>query len=81
MMAVKDSVFGGLAMAGQLRSAALAESVRSAFVQGMDVALLVSAGITLVGLLLALASMPGRSAAIEAGPEPERKGGPHAVAG
>ena len=81
MMAVKDSVFGGLAVAGQLRSAALAESVRSAFVQGMDVALLVSAGITLVGLLLALAFMPGRSAAIEAGPEPERKGGPHAVAG
>ncbi len=78
--AVEDSVFGGLAVAGQLRSAALAESVRASFVQGVDVALLVSAGITLVGILLALAFLPGRSAAIEAGREPQRKEGPHPVA-
>jgi MFS transporter, DHA2 family, multidrug resistance protein len=79
--AVEDSVFGGLAVAGQLRSAALAESVRAAFVHGMDVALLVSAGITMVGIVLALAFLPGRSAAIAAGPAPEKKGGPRAVAG
>ena len=80
-MAVKDSVFGGLAVAGQLRSAVLAESVRAAFVHGMDVALLVSAGIPLVGVVLAIAFLPGRSAAIEAGREPEKKGGSPAVAG
>jgi MFS transporter, DHA2 family, multidrug resistance protein len=79
--AVEDGVFGGLAVAVDLRSAALAESVRTAFVHGMDVALLVSAGITVVGILLALAFLPGRSAAIEAGPEPERTGEPRAVGG
>jgi MFS transporter, DHA2 family, multidrug resistance protein len=78
---VEDSVFGGLAVAGQLRSAALAASVRAAFVHGMDAALLVSAGITLVGIVLALAFLPGRSAAIEAGREPERKGGSYPAAG
>ena len=78
---VQDSVFGGLAVAGQVRSAALAESVRAAFVHGMDAALLASAGITLVGVVLALAFLPGGSSAIDAGRERGRKGGPSAVAG
>src|SRR5215471_5943863 len=38
----RDSVFGGLAVAQRLGSAPLAASVRSAFVQGMDAAMLVS---------------------------------------
>jgi MFS transporter, DHA2 family, multidrug resistance protein len=48
-------------VARQLGSAPLLESVRAAFVQGMDVALLVSAGIAVVGIVLALAFLPGRA--------------------
>ena len=58
---VQESIFGGLAVARQLGSAPLLESVRAAFVQGMDVALLVSAGIAVVGIVLALAFLPGRA--------------------
>jgi DHA2 family multidrug resistance protein-like MFS transporter len=56
--AVRESVFGGLAVARQLRSPALLDAVRSAFVQGMDVALMVSAGIAAAGLVLALVFLP-----------------------
>jgi DHA2 family multidrug resistance protein-like MFS transporter len=59
---VKQSLFGGVAVAHQLGSAPLLESVRTAFVQGMDVALLVSAGIAAAGIVLALAFLPGRAA-------------------
>jgi EmrB/QacA subfamily drug resistance transporter len=59
---VRDSVFGGLVVARQLRSPALLEAVRSAFVHGMDVALVVSAGIAVAGVLLALAFLPGKTA-------------------
>jgi DHA2 family multidrug resistance protein-like MFS transporter len=58
---VQESIFGGLAVARQLGSAPLLESVRAAFVQGMDVALLVSAGIAVLGIVLALAFLPGRA--------------------
>jgi MFS transporter, DHA2 family, multidrug resistance protein len=58
---VQESIFGGIAVAHQLGSAALLESVRAAFVQGMDVALLVSAGISIVGIVLSLAFLPGRA--------------------
>ena len=61
--AVKGSVFGGLAVAHRLGSAALLDSVRAAFVHGMDVSLIVSAGIAVAGLVLALAFMPLRAAA------------------
>ncbi|MDQ6771878.1 MAG: MFS transporter [Candidatus Dormibacteraeota bacterium] len=60
--AVQGSVFGGLAVARQLHSPELLASVRMAFVSGMSVALLVSAGIAAAGMLLALAFMPGRPA-------------------
>lgn len=40
---VKESLFGGLAVAHQLGSAPLLESVRAAFVHGMDVSLVVAA--------------------------------------
>jgi MFS transporter, DHA2 family, multidrug resistance protein len=58
---VQESVFGGMAVARQLGSVTLFESVRAAFVQGMDVALLVSAGIAVGGIVLALAFLPGRA--------------------
>jgi EmrB/QacA subfamily drug resistance transporter len=74
--AVKASVFGGLAVAHRLGSAALLDSVRAAFVHGMDASLVVSAGIAVVGILLALAFMPLRTAAPTAKEE-----APIAVAG
>ena len=59
---VKQSVFAGVAMATRLHSPALLESVRHAFVQGMDTALLVSAGIAALAAILAAIFLPGRSA-------------------
>ncbi len=56
--AVRQSIFGGVAVAQQLGSTALLHSVRSAFVVGMDTALLVSAGIALIGLVLTLLFLP-----------------------
>ncbi len=56
--AVKASLFAGLAVAQRLHSGALAESVRAAFVQGIDASLLVSTGIALAGVVLALAFLP-----------------------
>jgi DHA2 family multidrug resistance protein-like MFS transporter len=58
---VKLSVFAGIATAEKLHSPALLASVRHAFVQGMDVALLVSASIAAVATLLALIFLPGRT--------------------
>ena len=55
---VRQSVFGGVAVAHRLGSAALLESVRAAFVHGMDLAMAVSAGIALAGALLALVFLP-----------------------
>ncbi|MBV8979546.1 MAG: MFS transporter, partial [Acidimicrobiia bacterium] len=60
--AVRDSVFAGVALAAQLHSPALLASVRSAFVAGMDAAMLVSTGIAVAGMLLALAFLPARPA-------------------
>ena len=59
----RDSVFGGLAVAQRLGSAPLAASVRSAFVQGMDAAMLVSAGIAVAGIVLSVLFLPGRRTA------------------
>jgi EmrB/QacA subfamily drug resistance transporter len=59
--AVQGSIFGGLAVAHQLGSAALLASVRVAFVHGMDVSLVVAAGIAAAGLVLTLAFLPGRT--------------------
>jgi len=59
---VKQSLFGGLAVAQQLGSAPLLASVRTAFVQGMDVSLVVAAGIATLGFVLTLTFLPGRAA-------------------
>jgi MFS transporter, DHA2 family, multidrug resistance protein len=67
---VKESLFGGLAVAQQLGSVPLLASVRTAFVQGMDVSLMVAAGIAVAGFVLTLAFLPGRAASKAGGAEP-----------
>lgn len=59
---VRESVFGGIAVAARLHSPALLSTVRSAFVDGMDVSLVVAAGIAVAGILLTLAFLPARAA-------------------
>ena len=61
--ATRLSVFAGVAIAERLHSPALAASVREAFVRGMDTALLVSAAIAALAMLVALVFMPGRATA------------------
>src|SRR5215470_14803314 len=65
--AVRSSVFAGLAVAHQLGSAPLLDSVRSAFVHGIDAMLWVSAGLAVAGILVALAFLPWHATA---SPEP-----------
>ena len=60
---VRQSMFGGLAVAGKLQSPALLASVRQSFVHGLDVALLVSAGVAIVAALVALLILPNRPTA------------------
>jgi hypothetical protein len=59
--AVRSSVFSGLAVAHQTGSAALLDSVRSAFVYGTGAMLWVCAGIGVAGVVLALAFLPWRA--------------------
>jgi MFS transporter, DHA2 family, multidrug resistance protein len=68
--AARDSVFAGVAAAQQLGSAPLLDSVRAAFVDGMDVMLWVCAAIAVAGAVLALVFLPGRAAAVATPPEP-----------
>jgi EmrB/QacA subfamily drug resistance transporter len=58
---VRQSVFGGVAVARDLRSPALLASVRDAFVHGSDAAFAVSVGFALAGLVLTLVFLPGRA--------------------
>ena len=59
--AAKSSVVAGVAVAHQLGSAALLDSVRQAFVQGMDMMLWVCGGIALASAILALLFLPRRA--------------------
>jgi EmrB/QacA subfamily drug resistance transporter len=61
--AVRQSVFGGVVVAQKLHSPTLLVSVQRAFVHGMDLALLVSAGIALAGVVLTLLFLPQRNVA------------------
>jgi EmrB/QacA subfamily drug resistance transporter len=61
--AVRDSVAAGMALAQQIGSAPLLDSVRAAFVEGMDLMLLANGAIAAGGLALALLFLPRRSAA------------------
>jgi DHA2 family multidrug resistance protein-like MFS transporter len=60
--AIRQSIFGGVAVAQKLHSPALLESVRVSFTHGMDLALLVSAGVAVLGVVLAVAFLPRVSA-------------------
>ena len=60
--AVRQSVFGGVAVAQKIHSAALLASVQTAFVHGMDLALVVSAGIAVAGVVLTLVFLPASNA-------------------
>ena len=62
--AVQRSVFGGLAVAGQLGSPALLDSVRTAFVAGMDDAARAAAVVSVVAMVVALLVLPRRSGAV-----------------
>jgi MFS transporter, DHA2 family, multidrug resistance protein len=55
---VKDSVAGGIATAKASGSATLLESVRSAYVHGLDIMLWVCAGIAIASAVLALIFLP-----------------------
>jgi DHA2 family multidrug resistance protein-like MFS transporter len=57
---VRQGVFQGIAVAHALKSPALLTSVRTAFVQGMDAALVVSVGFAVAGIVLALIFLPSR---------------------
>jgi MFS transporter, DHA2 family, multidrug resistance protein len=63
-VAIRKSLFAGVAAGGRLHSPALVASVREAFVRGMDAALLASAGIAALAIVVALIFMPGRAAAV-----------------
>jgi EmrB/QacA subfamily drug resistance transporter len=64
--AARDSVFAGVRVADQLGSAPLRETVRGAFVHGMDVMLVACGGVAAAAVLLALLCLPGRRAATDA---------------
>jgi hypothetical protein len=60
---VRGSVAAGVKLAGELRSAPLLESVRSAFTHATDVMLWVCGGIAAAGVVLALVILPRRPGA------------------
>lgn len=62
---VRSSVFAGVAVAQQTGSSSLLASVRGAFVHGMDISLVVSAGFAVVGIALAIIFLPRRAIEIE----------------
>jgi MFS transporter, DHA2 family, multidrug resistance protein len=61
--AAQTSVFGGIAVARQIGSAALMTSVRSSFVAGMDDAVRAAAAFAVLGIVLALVFLPSRATA------------------
>ena len=86
--AAQDSLAGALALAGRTGDGALAGTARQAFVDGMHTAVLVGAGIALLGALLAAVALPAREPVaalgspspherVRAGPRPRaaRRGG------
>jgi MFS transporter, DHA2 family, multidrug resistance protein len=66
--AARSSVAAGVTAAHRIGSAALLASVRSAFVDGLDVMLWTCGGIALASALLALAFLPRRARGGAAGP-------------
>jgi MFS transporter, DHA2 family, multidrug resistance protein len=66
--AVRSSVFSGIAVARRLGSTPLLDSVRLAFVHGMDVMLWACGGIAVAGVVLALVFMPRQAGSAAAEP-------------
>jgi DHA2 family multidrug resistance protein-like MFS transporter len=64
--AARQSIFGAVGVAQKIQSPALLGSARAAFVHGMDLALVVSGGIALAGLVLTVVFLPRVNAAKEA---------------
>ncbi|WP_256726747.1 DHA2 family efflux MFS transporter permease subunit [Streptomyces acidiscabies] len=56
--AAKDSVFGGLAVARSISSSSFADSVRNSFVSALDIVLVVSGFLGLLGVLIAVVWLP-----------------------
>ena len=56
--AARQSIFGGVAVADRLGSASLLASVRTAFIHGMDTALLLGAAIAVGGVVVTLVFLP-----------------------
>jgi hypothetical protein len=56
--AARQSVFGAVAVADKIHSSALLSSAHTAFVHGMDLALVVSGAIALVGVALTVVFLP-----------------------
>jgi EmrB/QacA subfamily drug resistance transporter len=80
--AVRQSIFGAIAVAHSVDSTALLDGARAAFVHGMDIALVVSAGVALAGAILATMFMPTRAAPAPTPskrPQADRVEGPVAV--
>jgi DHA2 family multidrug resistance protein-like MFS transporter len=63
---VRQSVFAGVAVGQKVHSPQLIESVRDAFVHGMQLAFLVSAGISAVGAVLTVIFLPQSNASMVA---------------
>ena len=58
---VRQSLFGGLAVADKLHSPALLRMVQGAFVNGMDISLVVGGIISIAGLVLTLVFLPSKA--------------------
>lgn len=77
--AARQSIFGAIAVADRLHSAGLLGSARTAFVNGMDLALVVSACVAIAGIALAVVFLP-RTRALKAGELPPAGKKPAVVA-
>jgi DHA2 family multidrug resistance protein-like MFS transporter len=74
--AVRRGLGGGVTVAARLRDPALLDSVRAAFVHGMDIVLITGAGILVITAAVTLALLPRRAAEVaraEAGGESEHE--------
>jgi EmrB/QacA subfamily drug resistance transporter len=71
--AARQSIFGAVAVAGQIHSPALLRSAHAAFVHGMDLALVVSGAIALVGVALTVVFLPKVNALKAVEPPPVEK--------
>ena len=82
---VRQSLFGGLAVASELHSPTLLRMVQNAFVNGMDASLVVGGCMAIAGLLLTLVFLPSKKTTKASTPdsaeaaEPASAAGPHLV--